>query len=129
MYSIAANHCDMRQHRKGIDSSNTEAGGLVLRWKFDSNFLNFIYSRHMVKIVCASQDYFQWGIFLAFTCNMRKRFGTQPIRELLDDNKWKIHFPNWYTYSFSASRNKKSFVSICFGSISNSLRRSQCYFY
>ena len=84
----------------------------------------------MVKILCASQEYLQWDIFLIFTCNMRKSFGTKPVLEWLDDNKWKMHFPNWDTYYlFSAEINKKSTTSICFGPISTSLGRSQCYFY
>ena len=35
MCSISANYCDMRQHRKGMTSSNTAAGGLDLRCKDD----------------------------------------------------------------------------------------------
>ena len=85
MCSIAENHWDMRQHRKGVTSSNTSAGGLDLRCKDDSNFLHSIDSRQMVKILCSSQEYFQWDISLTFTCNMRKYFGTKPIREWIDD--------------------------------------------
>ena len=43
--SIAANNCNMRQHRKGITSSNTVASGLDLNCKDDSNFLHSIDSR------------------------------------------------------------------------------------
>ena len=83
-----------------MSSSNTAAGGLDLRRKDDLNFLHSIDSRHMVKILCAPQEYFQWDIFLTFTCNMRKHVGTKPIREWLDDKKWTMNFPNWDTYYF-----------------------------
>ena len=130
MCSIAENNYDMRQHRKGITSSKTAAGGLDLHCKYDSNFLHSIDSRHVVKLLCASQEYFQWYIFLVFTCNMRKKIGTKPISEWLDDNEWTMYFPHWDAYSFfSAARNKKSFTSICFGPISTSFVRSQHYFY
>ena len=86
MCSIAANHCDMRQQMKGMTSSNTAAGGLNLRRKGDSNLIHSIDSHQMVKKLCASQEYFQWDIFLTFNCNTRKHFGKKPIREWLDDN-------------------------------------------
>ena len=129
MCSIAANNCNVRQHRKVITLSKTSAGGLDLRCKDDSNFLHSIDSHHMVKILCAYKDYFQWDVLLIFTCNMKKN-DTKPIRKWLDNNEWKIYFPNWDTYSFFlAARNKKSFTSICFRPIYKSLGRSQYYIY
>ena len=86
MCSIAANYCDMRQDRKGMTSLKTAAGGLNLCCKDDSNFLRSIDIRQLVKILCTSQEYFQWRIFLTFTSNIRKHFGTKPICEWLDDN-------------------------------------------
>ena len=56
-----------------MTSSNTAARGLVLLNKYGSNFLHYIYSRQMVKIVCASQQYVQCDIFLVFTCNTINR--------------------------------------------------------
>ena len=61
MCSIAKNHCDMRQHRKAMTSSNTAASGLYLRCKDDSNFLHYIDRRQMIKKLCAYQEYFQMG--------------------------------------------------------------------
>ena len=83
-----------------MTSSNTAAGGLDLRCKNYSIFFHSIDSRQMVKNLCASQEYFQWNIFLTFICNMRKVFGEKLIREWLDDNEWTMNFPNWDTYSF-----------------------------
>jgi hypothetical protein len=99
MCSIAANYNDMRQMKKGMTSSNTAAGGLDLRGKDDSSFLHSIDSRQMVKNLCASQEYFQWDVFLTFTCNMKKHFGTKPIREWLDNDEWTKDYPDWCTYS------------------------------
>ena len=55
MCSITSNHCDMRQHRKMMTSSNTAAGVFDLRCKDDLNFLHSIDSRHKVKNLCSSQ--------------------------------------------------------------------------
>ena len=96
----------MHQHRKGMTSSNTSAGGLDLRCKDDYNFLRSIDNGQMVKNVCASQEYFQWDIFLTFTGNMRK-IGKKRFCELLDDNEWTMYFPNWDTYYFSSSDKEK----------------------
>ena len=119
----------MHQHSKGITSSKTAAGGLDLLRKDDSNFLHSVDSRQMFKNLYSYQEYFQWSIFLAFICNMRKYIGKKPIHGWLDDNEWTMDFPNWGTYSFLAEINKKSFTSIWFWPISKSLGRSQCYFY
>ena len=107
MCSIAANHCHLRQHRKMMTGSNTEAGGLYLRCKDDSNFLHSIDIHEMVKTLCAYQEYFQWDIFLTITCNMRK-IGTKPICKWLGDNEWTIHFPNWDTYLFQQQEIKRA---------------------
>ena len=100
MCSIAENHCNLRQHSKGMTSSNTAASGLDLHFKDDSNLFHSIDSNHMAENVCASQEYFRWDIFLTFTYDMRKRFVAKPICEWLDNNKWTMHSPNRDTYSF-----------------------------
>lgn len=33
------------------------------------------------------------GFFLTFTCNMKKHFGTKPIKEWIDSNEWQKNFP------------------------------------
>ena len=107
MCSITENHINMLQHRKEINSSNTVVKGLDLRRKDHLDFLHSIDSHQMVKNVCAYQEYFQWYILLAFSCNMGKHFGTKPIREWLYDNKWKVYHPNWETYYFFISNKSK----------------------
>ena len=99
--SIASNHCDTRKFGNGMTAADDSVGGLDLRSKEDSNFLHSIDSRQMVKNLCSSQEYFPWDFFLTFTCNMRKHFGTKPIREWLDNDEWKQHYPRWESYTFS----------------------------
>lgn len=99
MCSIASNHNDMCQRRKGMTSSNNAAGGLDLRGKDNSSFLHSIDSPQMVRNLCSSQEYFQWDVFLTFTCNMRKHFGTRPICEWLDNFEWTNNYPHWDTYT------------------------------
>ena len=95
---------------------------LYLRYKDDSNFLHSIDRHQTVKILCASQEYFQWDIFLTFTCNSRKHLGTKPIREWLCDNEQTMNFTNWDTYYFCQQQQIKRalyqsdlglFVKIC----------------
>ena len=64
-----------------MTSLNTEAGGLDLRCKDDSNFLYSINQLQTVKSLCASQEYFQWDILLTINFNMINMFGTKPISE------------------------------------------------
>ena len=87
-----------------MTSSNTAACGLDLRCKDDSNRFHSIDSSQMVENLYASKEYFQWYIFLTFTCNIRKCFSTKPIREWIDDGEWTMYFPNWDTYSFFISK-------------------------
>ena len=71
MCSIAENNCDMHQHRTGVNSPNTATGCLDLRRKDYSNFLHSIDSRNMVKILCASQEYFHWDVLITFNCSLK----------------------------------------------------------
>ena len=71
----------MRHNMQGITDANDSIGGLDLRAKDDSNFLHSIYSRKIVKILCASQEHFEWGLLLTLECNMWKYFGYKISRE------------------------------------------------
>lgn len=94
--TIASNHSDTRLFsKKGMTAASDSVGGFDLRGKEDSSFLNSIDSRKIVLNLCASQEYFVWDFFLTFTCNMRKHFGTKPIREWLDGNSWEKYYPNF----------------------------------
>ena len=50
----------------------------------------------MVRNLCFSQKYVDWDHFLTFTCNMKTHFGTAPIKEWMDGNEWKNHYPGFY---------------------------------
>ena len=82
-----------------MTAANDSVEDLDLRGKDESNFLHSIDSRQMVKNLCTSQEYFEWDVFLTFTCNMRKHFGTKPIREWLDKDEWIYLYPYWDSYS------------------------------
>ena len=69
-----------------MNLSNTVAVSLDLCCKDDYDFIYSIDSCHMVKNLCASQEYFQWDTFLTFTCNTRKYFDTKTINEWLYDS-------------------------------------------
>ena len=105
--SIASNYCDTRKFGNGMTAVDDSVGGLDLRGKEDSNFLHSIDSRQMVKNLCSSQEYFPWDFFLTFTCNMRQHFGTKPIREWLDSDEWKEHYPRWESYTSTQQREIK----------------------
>lgn len=70
-------------------------GGLGLRGKGDSALLESIDSKAMVRNLCASQKWHPMDFFLTFTCNMKKHFGTKPIKEWLDSEDWKKFFPGY----------------------------------
>ena len=82
-----------------MTAANDSVGGLDLRGKEDSNFLHSIDSREMVKNLCSSQEFFEWDVFLTFTCNVRKHFGAKPMQEWLDNDEWKKSHPCWDSYS------------------------------
>ena len=58
-------------------------------------------SKQMVRNLCASQRYHQMTHFLTFTCNMRKNFGTKPIKIWVDSGEWKNKIPNFHELSHS----------------------------
>ena len=92
-----------------MTAAKDSVGELELRGKEDSSFLHLIDSHQMVKNLCASQEYFPWDVFLTFTCNMRKHFGTKPIREWLDQDDWKSNYPKWGIYTrFQQEEIRKS---------------------
>ena len=128
MCSIAANNCDMRQHRKEVTSSITADGSLNLRYKDDSIYFTPLTAAKWLNIYVHLKIFFS-GISSSHLPVTQENIVVKKIREWIDDNKWKIHFPNWDAYFFSAAINEKSFTSICFRPIYTSLGRSQSYFY
>ena len=44
----------------------------------------------MVKNLSSSEKYIgSFGFFITLTCNMKKHFGTKPVKEWIDSNEWQ----------------------------------------
>ena len=93
--NLAANHQDTRIIiRRGL-TADDKTGGLGVRGSGDSSMLESFDSKAMVRNLCASQRYHTMTHFLTFTCNMKKHFGTKPIKEWIDCREWKKMIPNF----------------------------------
>ena len=62
----------------------------------------------MIKNLMASQKYFPMDYFVTYTCNMKKHFGTKPIKDWIDDNKWQENYPNYDSLNNSEKLEIKS---------------------
>ena len=83
---------------RGLMASHTKSSGLNIRGgNDDSPLLDSIDSKQMIKNLMSSQKYHLFDFFVTYTCNMKKHFGTKPIKEWIDDDKWTKHFPNYDT--------------------------------
>ncbi len=94
--NLAVNHSDTRiAIQKGLTASGDESGGLGLRANSsDSALLEAMDSKFIVRGLSASQKYFTMDYFATFTCNMKKHFGTKPIKDWIDSDGWTTSFPN-----------------------------------
>jgi hypothetical protein len=91
--NLAANHQDTRiVIRRGL-TVDEKSGGLGLRGTGDTSMLESFDSKAMVRNLCAAQQYHNMTHFLTYTCNMKKHFGTQPIKEWIDSKQWKKYIP------------------------------------
>jgi len=96
MSNISANHQDTRAiNNNGFTVANDNVGGFEVKGKHESPLIESSDSRQMAKNLCASQEYNEWQLFLTFTCNQKQHFGTKPLREWIDSNKWTMAFDNW----------------------------------
>ena len=43
----------------------------------------------------ASQKYHKFDVFLIFICNMKSHFGTNPIKNWMDENEWENNYPTF----------------------------------
>ena len=48
----------------------------------------------------ASQKYLPFTHFLTFTCNMKRHFGTKPIKNWIDGDEWKKNYPKYNDLTF-----------------------------
>ena len=95
--NLSANHEDTRLVlRRGLTVGDDKTGGLGLRGKGDSTLLESFDSKAMVRNLCSAQKYHKATHFCTNTCNMKKHFGTKPIKNWLDSNEWKNHFDGYF---------------------------------
>ena len=110
MTNLATNQHDTRMVvNRGLTASKDESSGLNLRGGGDeSALLDGVDSKQMIKNLMASQKYFPMDYFVTYTCNMKKQFGTKPIKDWIDDNKWQENYPNYDTLNNSEKLEIKS---------------------
>ena len=98
-YDMAVNlACNREDTRCIINNGLTVAdsktgGGLGVRGKEDSTLLDSVESKRMVKNLCSAQVHHKMDVFLTFTCNMKKHFGTKVIKNWIDEGLWKKSYP------------------------------------
>ena len=109
--NLSANHQDSRLVlRRGLTVGEDKSGGLGLCGQGDSSMLESFDSKAMVRNLCASQSYHNMTHFLTFTCNMKRHFGTKPIKEWIDSDNWKKKFPDYYDLDISERNEIKEAI-------------------
>ena len=81
---------------RGLTVGDDKTGGLGVRGKGDSSLLESVDNKQMVRNLCMSQKFIAWDHFLTHTCNMKTHFGTAPIKNWLDADEWKDHYPGFH---------------------------------
>ena len=95
--NLTANHTDTHIILNiGLTIGNDKTGGLAVRGKGDSSLLQSVDNKEMVRNLCFSQKYHKWDHFLTFTCSMKTHFGTAPVKNWIDGEEWKQHYPGFY---------------------------------
>ena len=95
--NLTANHTDTRIIlNRGLTIGSDKTGGLAVRGKGDSSLLQSVDNKEMVRNLCFSQKYHKWDHFLTFTCSMKTHFGTAPVKNWIDGEEWKQHYPGFY---------------------------------
>ena len=82
MTNIATNkHDTLMVVNKSLNTSQDDSSGLNLRGgSNESLLLDAVDSKQMIKNLISIHKYYGFGMFLTFTCNMKKHFGTKPIK-------------------------------------------------
>ena len=91
--NLAANREDTRcilNH--GLKVASDKMGGLGIRDKGDSPLLGSVDNKSMVRNLCSSQQWHPMDVFLTFTCNMKKHFGTKMVKGWIDGGCWREYF-------------------------------------
>ena len=81
---------------KGLTARRDEYGDLKLGGGNESSpLLDSVDSKHVIKELTSSQKYLPFTRFFTFTCNMKRYFGTKPIKERIDGDEWKHKLPDY----------------------------------
>ena len=75
--------------------ASDKLGGLCVRDKNDSPLLGSVDNKAMVRNLCSAQQWHSMDLFLTFTCNMKKHFGTKIVKEWVDGEEWKKSFDGY----------------------------------
>ena len=67
--------------------------GLVVRGKKYSTLLESTDNQQMVKNLCSSQKFHQWGHFFIHKCNQKNKFGTTSIKKYVYKKEWMDFLP------------------------------------
>ena len=95
--NITANREDTRVIlNRGSTVDENSNSGLGLRGKGDSSLIGSVDNKQMVRNLYYSQKYISWTHFLTFTCNQKHHFGTSNIKNWVNGDEWKSHYPNFY---------------------------------
>ena len=97
MTNLTFNHQDsIIVLNRGLTVDEENKNNLGLRCSHDSSLLGSIDSKQMVKNLSSSQKYIgPHDFFITLTCNMKKHFGTAPVKNWLDAEEWTENFPNY----------------------------------
>ena len=97
MTNLSANHEDTQIIlRRGLTVEGDRTGGLGIRGRGDSAMLELFDSKTMVQNLCSAQKYHNATHFLTFTCNMKKHFGTAPLKRWIDSRDWRYNFKGYF---------------------------------
>ena len=79
---------------KGLTASQDESSGINLMGRSnESHLLDAVDSKKTINNLMSSYKYHGFGMFVTFTCNNKKHFGTKPMKEWIDGNAWKHNCP------------------------------------
>ena len=110
--NLSANHEDTQLIlNRGLTVADNKNGGLALRGKGDSALVESIDNKQMVRNLCFSQKYVSWTHFLTFTCNQKYHFGTSEIKNWIDSNEWKKHYPDFYLLGFDEQQEIENAIT------------------
>ena len=120
MTNLSVNHQDSRivLNRGLTVSEDKQNNGLALRGSNDTSLLGSIDSKQMVKNLSSSQRYIgSHDFFITLTCNMKKHFGTAPVKAWVDSDDWLQHYPDVHTLTDAEKAEIKTSINQAAGGL------------